>query len=131
MFVHSVLKGLVDHLRKTSLIADITLLLVALIWGSTFVVVQNAIAFLEPITFNAVRFSIATLLLLSWLLLFQRKQIQACNRKLILARNTNWLLVVCRLCYANSWIIIHYFIQSWVYYWIKRCACAVIILYII
>ena len=72
-------------MRKTTLFADITLLLVALIWGSTFVIVQNAIAFLEPFTFNAVRFSIASLLLICWLLLFQRKQVKACSRKLIFA----------------------------------------------
>ncbi|WP_428908869.1 DMT family transporter [Niallia sp. Krafla_26] len=72
-------------MRKTSLLADITLLFVALIWGTTFVVVQNAIAFLEPITFNAVRFSIATILLLSWLLIFQRNQLKTCSYKLIIA----------------------------------------------
>lgn len=72
-------------LRKTTLFADLTLLFVAFIWGTTFVIVQNAIAFLEPFTFNAVRFSIATLLLTSWLLIFHRKQLKACNRKLLFA----------------------------------------------
>lgn len=44
--------------------ADVTLLLVAFIWGSTFLVVQQAISALPPNTFNAIRFSIATLFLL-------------------------------------------------------------------
>ncbi|WP_312027551.1 MULTISPECIES: DMT family transporter [Brevibacillus] len=44
--------------------ADITLLLVAFIWGTTFLIVQQAIASLPPNTFNAVRFTIAALFLL-------------------------------------------------------------------
>ena len=63
-------------LLKTSIFADISLLLVALIWGSTFVIVQNAIAFLEPFSFNGVRFSMATMLLLAWLLTFRKKTIE-------------------------------------------------------
>jgi len=70
-------------LRKTSIIADISLLFVALIWGTTFVVVQNAIAFLEPFSFNGVRFTMASVLLIAWLLIFKRKQLKECNRQLI------------------------------------------------
>jgi len=44
--------------------ADITLLLIAFIWGTTFLIVQQAISSLPPNTFNAVRFSIAALFLL-------------------------------------------------------------------
>lgn len=47
-----------------SLLADITLLIVVFIWGATFVVVQDAIAFLTPFSFNAIRFFIAFLILL-------------------------------------------------------------------
>ena len=43
-----------SHLR-----ADGILLSVALVWGTTFVVVQNAVALLEPLSFNTVRFTIA------------------------------------------------------------------------
>ncbi|WP_174733942.1 DMT family transporter [Mesobacillus harenae] len=67
------------------LIADICLLLVALVWGATFVLVQNAISFLEPLSFNSVRFSLAAALLGSWLLLFERKQLRMCNGKLLFA----------------------------------------------
>ncbi|MGE7121391.1 DMT family transporter [Peribacillus sp. NPDC046944] len=48
-------------MKKT---ADATLLFVVFIWGVTFVMVQNAISFLEPFSFNAVRFLIAFLFLL-------------------------------------------------------------------
>ncbi|MBS4173214.1 DMT family transporter [Bacillus sp. FJAT-49736] len=46
------------------LLAELGLLLVALIWGSTFVVVQNAIEFLPPMTFNAIRFFVAGVVIL-------------------------------------------------------------------
>ncbi|MGG4491873.1 DMT family transporter [Metabacillus idriensis] len=41
---------------KKSSAADLSLLLVALIWGSTFVIVQKAIQFMPPHFFNGVRF---------------------------------------------------------------------------
>lgn len=68
---------------KKSLIADITLLFVAIIWGATFVIVQNAISFLEPVTFNAVRFFIAGFFLFLWLIFFQRKQLKSLSWKII------------------------------------------------
>ncbi|OPX02931.1 DMT family transporter [Geobacillus sp. LEMMY01] len=52
---------------KQQTIADLSLLVVTFVWGATFVVVQNAISFLEPLSFNAVRFSLAGLLLLTWI----------------------------------------------------------------
>lgn len=55
-------------------IADITLLLVAFVWGSTFLVVQQAISSLPPNTFNAVRFTIAALFLLLIQITIYRKQ---------------------------------------------------------
>ncbi|MFT4414145.1 DMT family transporter [Fredinandcohnia humi] len=70
---------------QKSLIADISLLFVALIWGSTFVLVQNAISFLEPMTFNGIRFFIAGLFLFIWLVLFYRDQLRAINKKLLLS----------------------------------------------
>lgn len=62
--------------------ADFSLLLVAFVWGATFVIVQNAIDLLPPITFNGVRFSMAALLLGGWLILFQKKQLSFFNWKL-------------------------------------------------
>ncbi len=59
---------------KKSLFADITLLLIVFVWGSTFLIVQNAIATMPPNTFNAVRFSIAALFLIGVLFLFAANQ---------------------------------------------------------
>ena len=42
-------------------LADIALIGVAFIWGSTFVVVQSAIEFLPPFIFNGIRFLLAAL----------------------------------------------------------------------
>ncbi|MDH6348715.1 DMT family transporter [Brevibacillus sp. FSL K6-0770] len=55
--------------------ADITLLLIALVWGTTFLIVQQAIASLPPNTFNAVRFTVAALFLLVILLIRNRRQL--------------------------------------------------------
>jgi drug/metabolite transporter (DMT)-like permease len=51
-------------MRKTWL-ADTTLLVITLIWGATFVVVQNAVEMLPPNLFNALRFGVATAFLLA------------------------------------------------------------------
>ncbi|ALC90175.1 hypothetical protein AM500_10555 [Bacillus sp. FJAT-18017] len=67
------------------LLADGTLILVAFIWGTTFVLVQNAISFLEPFSFNGVRFMAAALVLGLWLILFERKQLKQLNKNIIFA----------------------------------------------
>lgn len=54
-------------------IADFTLLLVVFVWGSTFVIVQDAISFLTPFSFNAIRFFIAFVILLSIYMIFTKK----------------------------------------------------------
>ncbi|NLZ92838.1 MAG: DMT family transporter [Firmicutes bacterium] len=46
------------------LLADVSLLAVAAIWGLTFVTVKNAIAILPPFAFNFYRFGLATLVML-------------------------------------------------------------------
>lgn len=46
-------------MMKKQWVADGSLLFVAFVWGATFVVVQNAISFLPPLSFNAVRFWLA------------------------------------------------------------------------
>jgi drug/metabolite transporter (DMT)-like permease len=50
----------------TQITADILLLLVTLVWGTTFVVVKNAIETMGPLTYLAVRFSLAGIVLLAW-----------------------------------------------------------------
>lgn len=46
-----------------SRIADLSLLLVAMMWGSTFLIVQHAVRVLPPLAFNSIRFTGAALLL--------------------------------------------------------------------
>ncbi len=45
--------------------ADLALGLIALIWGATFVVVQNALDAVGPLTFVAWRFALASVLLIA------------------------------------------------------------------
>ncbi|WP_191991750.1 DMT family transporter [Bacillus aerolatus] len=55
--------------------AELSLLFVALIWGVTFVVVQQAIEFLPPLLFNGIRFSFAAFLLFG-LILFRKEAVK-------------------------------------------------------
>ena len=70
---------------KRSVIADLSLLAVAFVWGTTFVLVQNAITSLPPNTFNAIRFFMAAILLFLFMLLFFRDQLRAITRKMLLS----------------------------------------------
>ncbi len=70
---------------KKHLIADLSLLMVAFVWGTTFVLVQNAIAFLPPLTFNAVRFLFASVFLFILLALFYRHQLKAISKKMMIS----------------------------------------------
>lgn len=70
---------------KKQFIADITLLLIAFVWGATFLVVQNAIDLLPPNTFNAVRFTIAALFLLAIMLVKSYKQLASFSWPLLRA----------------------------------------------
>ncbi|MGG0892618.1 DMT family transporter [Cytobacillus horneckiae] len=72
-------------MNKSKLLADISLLFIAFTWGVTFVLVQNAIAFLEPFSFNGFRFFIAAILLGSFLIIFQKGQLKQINIKILLA----------------------------------------------
>jgi len=51
--------------RKRQIIADLALVFVTLIWGATFVTVKEAIRHIEPYYFLAIRFGIATLIMLA------------------------------------------------------------------
>lgn len=50
--------------KKIQLLADLALVLVTMVWGATFVTVKEAIKYIEPFYFLAIRFGIATLLML-------------------------------------------------------------------
>jgi drug/metabolite transporter (DMT)-like permease len=70
---------------RKSTFADLSLLFVAFIWGTTFVLVQNAILTMEPFAFNGFRFFIAFVILFTSLFLFQKHQLQLLSKKLILS----------------------------------------------
>jgi drug/metabolite transporter (DMT)-like permease len=70
---------------KKSTFADLSLLIVAFIWGTTFVLVQNAISTMEPFAFNSFRFFIAFVILFLSLLLFQRKQLQFVSKRIVIS----------------------------------------------
>jgi drug/metabolite transporter (DMT)-like permease len=59
---------------KRSRMADSSLLLVALMWGCTFLIVQNAVKVLPPLAFNSIRFTGAALLLALITVIFYRKE---------------------------------------------------------
>jgi len=61
--------------------ADIVLLIVVFIWGATFVVVQDAIAFLTPFSFNAIRFFIGFIILVLFYFFFTKKKKAHFNRQ--------------------------------------------------
>lgn len=60
--------------------ADVSLLMVSLIWGLTFATVKNAIADMAPFTFLAIRFAIAFI----FMSLF-------CYKKLVRLRGRDWI----------------------------------------
>ena len=58
---------------KREWIAPLALLFVSFIWGATFVVVQNAMSFVGPFTFNGIRFLFAGIILLFVQMIFSQK----------------------------------------------------------
>ncbi|MGU3368339.1 DMT family transporter [Bacillus mycoides] len=58
---------------KKDWIAPLALLFVSFIWGATFVVVQNAMSFVGPFTFNGIRFLFAGIILLFVQMIFSQK----------------------------------------------------------
>jgi len=57
-----------EERKSTQLWADISLLIVTAFWGTTFVIIKNILANIEPFSFLALRFLLSTLLLLPFLL---------------------------------------------------------------
>ncbi len=55
-----------DHIvDKKTLVADFSLLLVAVFWGSNFVIMKAALEVIEPFTYLGIRFCLAALLLIA------------------------------------------------------------------
>ncbi len=67
------------------IIADVSLLLVAFVWGTTFVIVQNAIDTLPPHSFNAIRFGLASIALFITILLTDKKRLKTIDKKLLMS----------------------------------------------
>lgn len=64
-----------------SLFADLVLLFVTFIWGTTFVIVQNAVNVLPPHSFNGMRFGIASFALLLVIFLKDKKSLLTFKKK--------------------------------------------------
>lgn len=64
--------------------ADLSLLLVAMMWGCTFLIVQHAVRVLPPMAFNSVRFLGAALLLAIIITVFYRSQWKEMTLKMLL-----------------------------------------------
>ena len=69
-----------DASRRRQLTADAALLLVTLIWGSTFVMVKNAVASFPVFSFLALRFAFAALALLPFVVLRRGNARAKCRR---------------------------------------------------
>lgn len=69
---------------KRSRLADLGLLLVAMMWGCTFLIVQQAVKVLPPLAFNGIRFIGAAILLAIIISLFYRSEWRKMSRGLIL-----------------------------------------------
>lgn len=67
-----------------SRIADLSLLLVAMMWGCTFLIVQHAVRVLPPMAFNSIRFIGAGLLLALIITVFYRDQWRMISPKMLL-----------------------------------------------
>jgi len=59
---------------KRVLFADSALLGITFVWGTTFIIVQNILNQLTPLTFNAWRFFFAALFLISWQFFTSKKR---------------------------------------------------------
>jgi drug/metabolite transporter (DMT)-like permease len=62
-------------MNNKRLSADLSLFAVALVWGTTFVIIQNAISFLPPFTFNTVRFLLGGISLLLLMIIKEKGRI--------------------------------------------------------
>lgn len=61
------------RLAMSQIVADLLLLSVTLAWGTTFVIVKNTIEAMGPLTYLAIRFLIAGLMLAAWYVARARK----------------------------------------------------------
>lgn len=67
-----------------SRLADLSLLIVAMMWGCTFLIVQHAVRVLPPLAFNGIRFLGAAVLLALIITVFYRNQWRTINRRMLM-----------------------------------------------
>ncbi|WP_019912891.1 DMT family transporter [Paenibacillus sp. HW567] len=67
-----------------SRIADFSLLLVAMMWGCTFLIVQSAVKVLPPLAFNGIRFTGAAVLLALITAVFYRREWKKMSRRMVI-----------------------------------------------
>lgn len=72
-------------MQQKSLIADLILLLVALVWGTTFVIVKNATSTMPPYSFLGVRFLLGAAVLALIIAIWRRNTWKTIDRSLLLA----------------------------------------------
>lgn len=83
------IKGASLAVKHRKFASDFCLLFVALVWGSTFLVVQHAVFVLPPLAFNAVRFAGAALLFgLVALLARKRRSLSRSGTRALLLHGT-------------------------------------------
>lgn len=70
---------------RKSLFADLILLLVTVVWGTSFIIVQNAINILPPHSYNFVRFFFATIVLFILIIIFDRNCLKQITKQTIIA----------------------------------------------
>ena len=80
-----ILRGNLEINMKKPILADISLLFVTVIWGTTFFLVQNAIDSLRPFAFNGIRFRLQLLFSVSGCFYFEKKQLKQFNKTLLLS----------------------------------------------
>lgn len=68
---------------KKSVFADLVLLLVAFVWGASFIIVQNAINILPPHSYNFIRFLLASIILFVIIIIFDRNSLKQVSKKAV------------------------------------------------
>ena len=96
--------------------ADLALGFTALIWGSTFVVVKDALADVSVFTYLAVRFALAAAVMA---IVFWRS-LRGLTRSSIWAGRANRFFHVCGLRVSNDRTEIHLAVEGCLHYWFKR-----------
>ncbi len=97
---------------KKEWLAPLALLFVSFIWGATFVVVQNAMSFVGPFTFNGLRFLFAGIILLFVQMIFSQKTSKQDIKQSSFCRINCWILFMRWLFITNIRLTLYNFFKS-------------------